>query len=354
MSGKTFDKRKPSSLCEHIDPQIKDELIEIDSTDSETDLDSIEIERDSTNTIMTTGMTATEFLTWPDTAQKLRQGIKTESSQAVTSKILGHKQFQKDKTKYAEEIEILSANLKRAYISEGVPAAVAETYCTNTVVRAPSTNASSDRAKLIIEADIHLEAEEIIIMDEIDVFSMTVIITIFVPHQWESEGMLYWPLSNLNLLRKDACSEPDKSSWRTYKCKVKKEKIVGLEEAELWEEEFVNVDTDAENSQERVFDCMKSEFLQARATYDRVYELLKPKQCTVTDTDALNKDEETLSERFQFPLATVEEVLRFNTDINQDETFKNYLLKRYCAIGGVAGNEEGRTIARKLRHIFFT
>nr|CAH7759761.1 unnamed protein product [Callosobruchus chinensis] len=53
--------RIPSSLCEHIDPQIKDELIEIDSTDSETDLDSIEIERDSTNTIMTTGMTATHY-----------------------------------------------------------------------------------------------------------------------------------------------------------------------------------------------------------------------------------------------------------------------------------------------------
>nr|CAH7762631.1 unnamed protein product [Callosobruchus chinensis] len=202
----------PSSLCEHIDLQIKDELIEIDSTDSETDLDSIEIKRDSTNTIMTTGMTATEFFnlaskilpheydgspdrlqsfldghtlltayatgneqsalayiktrlcgkardligdndSLQDIAQKLRQGIKTESSQAVISKIL--------------------AKLKRAYISEGVPAAVAETYCTKTVVRALSTNASSDRAKLIMEADIHLEAEEIIIMDKIDVFSMT-------------------------------------------------------------------------------------------------------------------------------------------------------------------------------------
>nr|CAH7745326.1 unnamed protein product [Callosobruchus chinensis] len=207
ISKKTIDK---SSLCEHIYPQIKDEFIEIDSTDSETDLDSIEIERDSTNTIMTMEMTAIEFFNLAskilsheydgcldklqsfldgltlltayatgneqntiayiktrlcgkardligdndsiqDIAQKLRQGIKTESSQAVTSKILGHKQFQKDETKYAEEIETLSVKLKRAYISEGVPAAVAETYCTNTVVRALSTNASSDRAKLIME-----------------------------------------------------------------------------------------------------------------------------------------------------------------------------------------------------------
>nr|CAH7715148.1 unnamed protein product [Callosobruchus chinensis] len=174
----------PSSLCEYIDPQIKDELIEIDSMDSRTNLDSI-------NTIMTTGMTAIEFFilaskilpheydgspdrlhsfldghtlltayatgneqnatayiktrlcgkardlvgdndSIQDIAQKLRQGIKTEGSQAVTSKILGHKQFQKDKSKYAEEIETLSVKLKRAYISEGVPAAVAETYCTNT------------------------------------------------------------------------------------------------------------------------------------------------------------------------------------------------------------------------------
>nr|CAH7743112.1 unnamed protein product [Callosobruchus chinensis] len=97
-----------------------------------------------------------------DIAQKLRQGIKTESSQAVTSKILGHKQFQKDKTKYAEEIETLSAKLKRAYISEGVPAAVAETYCTNTVVRALSTNASSDRAKLIMEAGTFNSTQEAI------------------------------------------------------------------------------------------------------------------------------------------------------------------------------------------------
>nr|CAH7718143.1 unnamed protein product [Callosobruchus chinensis] len=129
--------RIPSSLCEHIDPQIKDELIEIDSTDSETNLDSIEIEKDSTNTIMTTEMTAIEFFNLTskilphgyygsrdrlqdligdnnsiqDIAQKLRQGIKTESSQAVTSKILGHKQFQKDRTKYAEEIETLSVKL---------------------------------------------------------------------------------------------------------------------------------------------------------------------------------------------------------------------------------------------------
>nr|CAH7767096.1 unnamed protein product [Callosobruchus chinensis] len=278
----------------------------------------------------------------------------------------------------------------------------------------------------IMEALKHIKNQNnqkwIIVTDSLNSLLGFVALGSFVPHQWESEGILYWPLSNLNLLRKEACSAPDKSSWRTYKCKVKKENIVGLEEAELWEEEFVNVGTDAENStivpfqktsqgidqnipivlytepddqdqvhsdsihcaseistnevssvslsekldlllinqqkilssQERVLDCMKSEFLQARATYDRVYELLKSKQCTVTDTDALNKEEETLSERFQFPLATVEEVLRFNKDINQDETFKNYLLKRYCAIGGVAGNEEGRAIARKLRHIFFT
>nr|CAH7734108.1 unnamed protein product [Callosobruchus chinensis] len=188
--------RIPSTLCEHIDPQIKDELIEIDSTDSETDLDSIEIERDSTNTIMTTGMTAIEFFNLAskilpheydgspdrlqsfldahtlltardligdndsiqDIAQKLRQGIKTESSQGVTSKILGHKQFKKYKTKYAEEIKTLSVKLKRAHISEGVPAAVAEIYVL--VVRALSTSASSDRAKLIMEAGAFNSTQE--------------------------------------------------------------------------------------------------------------------------------------------------------------------------------------------------
>ncbi|VEN45924.1 unnamed protein product [Callosobruchus maculatus] len=206
--------RIPSTFCEYIDPQIKDELIEIDSTDSGTDLDT-------TNTIMATAVTAIEFFnlaskilpheydgspdklqsfldglsllranatgheenavayiktrlcgkardlisdndTLQDIGHKLKQGIKTESSQAVTSKILGHKQFQKDKAKYAEYIETLSVKLKRAYISEGVPEAVAETYCANTVVKALSTNSSSDKAKLIMEAGTFNSTQEAI------------------------------------------------------------------------------------------------------------------------------------------------------------------------------------------------
>nr|CAI5840632.1 unnamed protein product [Callosobruchus analis] len=41
-------------------------------------------------------------------------------------------------------------------------------------------------------------------------------------------------------------------------------------------------------------------------------------------------------------------------EICRDPNFKDYLLNRYCAIGGTGGNEEGRSIARKLRAVFFT
>lgn len=68
----------------------------------------------------------------------------------------------------------------------------------------------------------------------------------FIPHKWESEGNLFWPQSNLSKLRSDPTTEPQ-SDWKIYKCKVKKTNIIGLEEAELWEEEFVNSGTDAES-----------------------------------------------------------------------------------------------------------
>ena len=67
----------------------------------------------------------------------------------------------------------------------------------------------------------------------------------YVPHKWEENGILYWPNNNLTSLRNDASTKPQ-IDWKQYKCKVKKSQIFGLEEAQLWEEEYVASGTDAE------------------------------------------------------------------------------------------------------------
>lgn len=62
----------------------------------------------------------------------------------------------------------------------------------------------------------------------------------YVPFQWEKDGYLYWPKKNAVSLRKDPMSTFE-SNWDRYRCKVKKDNIRCLEEAELWEEEYLNV-----------------------------------------------------------------------------------------------------------------
>lgn len=84
--------------------------------------------------------------------RKIKNGIKGETSQSVTNKLLGLRQANKEKTQYADEIGKLAAGLKRAYISEGVPAAVAESYAANATVTALKRNAASDKDRIIMEA----------------------------------------------------------------------------------------------------------------------------------------------------------------------------------------------------------
>lgn len=61
----------------------------------------------------------------------------------------------------------------------------------------------------------------------------------YVPHQWVQKEFVFWPPNNCLTLRNDPSSAP-KPEWKKFKCKVKKDFIVGKEEAELWEEEYVN------------------------------------------------------------------------------------------------------------------
>jgi len=61
----------------------------------------------------------------------------------------------------------------------------------------------------------------------------------YVPHQWVKDGFVFWPPNNCSTLRDDPSSAPE-LEWKKFKCKVKKDFIVGKEEAELWEEEYLN------------------------------------------------------------------------------------------------------------------
>lgn len=68
----------------------------------------------------------------------------------------------------------------------------------------------------------------------------------YVPSSWEKDEIIYWPKSGLNNERKNPDSVPAKD-WFQYKGKVKKSDIFGLDEAILWEEEYLQCpNTDAE------------------------------------------------------------------------------------------------------------
>lgn len=82
----------------------------------------------------------------------LKNGVKGESSRAVASKLLNCRQNTKDSVTYSSEIEALAANLKRAYINEGVPVDTAQLYTTENVVKSLSQNANSERVRIVMEA----------------------------------------------------------------------------------------------------------------------------------------------------------------------------------------------------------
>ncbi|KAK9722048.1 hypothetical protein QE152_g19872 [Popillia japonica] len=74
-------------------------------------------------------------ITIDDILKALKSNIKGESSKVISAKLLNLKQNFKDTSKFATEIESLATSLKRAYITEGVPNAVAQTYATDIAVQ---------------------------------------------------------------------------------------------------------------------------------------------------------------------------------------------------------------------------
>ena len=87
-----------------------------------------------------------------DVINALKTGIKGESSKALSAKLLNTKQNCKDSIKFSNEIEDLASSLKLAFISEGVPSTVAETYTTDLTVKSLAKNSTSEKTKIIMEA----------------------------------------------------------------------------------------------------------------------------------------------------------------------------------------------------------
>lgn len=100
--------------------------------------------------------TARSYVTNEDTIAKivdvLKENIKPESSKLVSSKLLGLKQGNKSPNDYVKEIENLSASLKRAFLSEGVPVATAEKYSVEAVVKAVAFNSNNETVKSVLRS----------------------------------------------------------------------------------------------------------------------------------------------------------------------------------------------------------
>lgn len=84
--------------------------------------------------------------------ETLKSKVKGESSNVVSAKIMNGKQNNKSANQFANEIVELTKSLENAYISEGVPSGLAQTYSTQAAVKAFSVNSSNEKVKLIMQS----------------------------------------------------------------------------------------------------------------------------------------------------------------------------------------------------------
>lgn len=82
----------------------------------------------------------------------LKKNVRGESSKAASAKLLSFKQGNKSPNDYVKELEDMTANLKRAYLNEGVPVESADSYSTDTVVKSIIANATNDKIKTVFQS----------------------------------------------------------------------------------------------------------------------------------------------------------------------------------------------------------
>lgn len=82
----------------------------------------------------------------------LKAKVKGETSVSASSKLLCAKQNNKTGDEFIKEIELLANKLETAYISDGMTADLAQTFATQTAVKAITKNARSDKVKTVMLA----------------------------------------------------------------------------------------------------------------------------------------------------------------------------------------------------------
>lgn len=82
----------------------------------------------------------------------LKSRVKGESSISASTKLLGTKQNGRSGNDFIKEIEELTIKLENAYISDGMNAELAQTFSTQTAVKAITKNARSEKVKTVMIA----------------------------------------------------------------------------------------------------------------------------------------------------------------------------------------------------------
>lgn len=94
-----------------------------------------------------------------DIQTRLRNTIKPETATHLIDKFKGLK-LEQSKTEFIKEVENVSNKLRRSFISEGVPIAVADTYTTRHTVEALIKNSPSNKIKIVLESSAFKTSEE--------------------------------------------------------------------------------------------------------------------------------------------------------------------------------------------------
>lgn len=101
-------------------------------------------------------------MSFDEILESLKANIKGESSKMLTSKLMSAKQGHKDTSIFSKEIDSLAHALQKAYITEGVPHTVAQTYATDATIKALTKNAASEKTRLVMEAGTFKTIDEAI------------------------------------------------------------------------------------------------------------------------------------------------------------------------------------------------
>lgn len=68
----------------------------------------------------------------------------------------------------------------------------------------------------------------------------------------------------------------------------------------------------------------------------------------------LNEITEDFSKKITFPLATVDDIKNFDTELKNNTEFKKFIFKEYSKIGGTDGRQKGDKVSATLAEVFFT